>query len=156
MKNRLMHTIAAAALILGSLSCARAADSDNEEIRALLKNYEQALNGSDVTGVVKLYTEDGVFMAQHHPSAVGIDAVKAAYEGVFKAINLNVDFDIVEVKVVADDWAFARTNSAGTTTINATGVQVAEGNQELFVLKKTDDGSWKIARYCFSTTNPRQ
>ena len=68
---------------------------------------------------------------------------------------LNVEFDIVEIKVVADDWAFARTNSAGTTTINATGDQVAEGNQELFVLKKTDDGNWKIARYCFSTTNPR-
>ena len=56
---------------------------------------------------------------------------------------------------MADDWAFARTHSAGTTTINATGDQVVEGNQELFVLKKTDDGNWKIARYCFSTTNPR-
>ncbi len=156
MKNRLIHTIAAAALILGSLSGAHAADSDNEKIHALLKNYEQALNASDVTGVVKLYTEDGVFMAQHHPSAVGIDAVKAAYEGAFKAINLNVEFDIVEIKVVADDWAFARTHSAGTTTINATGDQVAEGNQELFVLKKTDDGNWKIARYCFSTTSPRR
>ncbi len=93
-------------------------------------------------------------MAQHKPSAVGIDAVKSAYEGAFKAINLNVEFDIVEVKVMADDWAFARTNSAGTTTINATGDQVAEGNQELFVLKKTGASNWKIARYCFSTTNP--
>ncbi len=154
MKNGPIHTIVAAALILGSLSCAHAADSDIEKIHALLKNYEQALNASDVTGVVKLYTEDGVFMAQHQPSAVGIDAVKAAYEGAFKAINLNVEFDIVEVRVVADNWAFARTNSAGTTTINATGDQVAEGNQELFVLKKTDDNNWKIARYCFSTTNP--
>ncbi len=154
MKNRLIQTIAAAVLISGPLACAHAADSDNEKIHALLKNYEQALNASDVTGVVKLYTEDGVFMAQHNPSAVGIDAVKAAYEAVFKAINLNVEFDIVEIKVVADDWAFARTHSAGTTTINATGDQVVEGNQELFVLKKTDDGNWKIARYCFSTTNP--
>ncbi len=154
MKNRLIYTIAAAALVLGSVFCARAADSDKEAIHALLKNYEQALNASNVTGVVKLYTEDGVFMAQHNPSAVGIDAVKAAYEGAFKAINLNVEFDIVEIKVVADDWAFARTKSAGTTTINATGDQVAEGNQELFVLKKTNDGEWKIARYSFSSTNP--
>ena len=94
-------------------------------------------------------------MAQHNPSAVGIDAVKAAYTAVFGAINLNVAFEIVEIKVVADEWAFARTNSAGTTTINATGDQVAEGNQELFVFQKIDDGKWKIARYCFSTTNPR-
>ncbi len=154
MKNRLIQAVAAAALISGSMSGAHAADSDNEKIHALLKNYEQALNASDVTGVVKLYTKDGVFMAQHNPSAVGIGAVRVAYEGAFKAINLNVEFDIVEIKVVADDWAFARTNSAGTTTINATGDQVAEGNQELFILKQTDDGNWKIARYCFSTTNP--
>jgi hypothetical protein len=28
-----------------------------------------------------------------------------------------------------------------------------EANQELFVFQKID-GTWKIARYCFSTTNP--
>ena len=155
MKNRLIHTVAVAALILGSLSGAHAAGSDKEKIYELIKNYEQVLNASDVAGVVKLYTEDGVFMSQHNPSAVGIDAVKAAYEGAFAAIDLNVAFDIIEIEVVDDDWAFARTHSAGTTTINATGDQVPEGNQELFIFQKTDDGKWKIARYCFSTTNPR-
>jgi uncharacterized protein (TIGR02246 family) len=154
MKHRLIRTVLAAALILGSLSSAYATQSDNEKIHAVLESYEHVLNAGDAAGVVRLYTEDGVFMAQHHPSAVGIDAVKAAYEAAFKAIDLNVEFDIVEIEVVADDWAFARTNSAGTITINATGDQVAEGNQELFVLKKTNDGEWKIARYSFSTTNP--
>ena len=155
MKNRPIQTVAMAVLILGSLSGARAADSDKEKIHAVIKKYEQVLNASDVTGVVKLYTDDGVFMAQHNPSAVGIDAIKAAYEAVFGAIKLSVEFDIIEIEVVADDWAFARTHSAGTTTINATGDQVPEGNQELFIFRKTDDGKWKIARYCFSTTNPR-
>ncbi len=154
MKNQLIQTIAAAALILGSLSGAHAADSDQENIRAVLKAYEQVLNASDVAGVRKLYTKDGVFMAQHNPSAVGIQQVEAAYTGAFQAIDLNVEFDIVEIEVIADDWAFARTNSSGTTTINATGDKVPEGNQELFVLQKID-GDWKIARYAFSTTNPR-
>ncbi len=154
MKNKLIQTIAAAALIVGSLSSAHAADSDQENIRAVLKAYEQVLNASDVAGVLKLYTKDGVFMAQHNPSAVGIQQVEAAYTGAFQAIDLNVEFDIVEIEVIADDWAFARTNSSGTTTINATGDKVPEGNQELFVLQKID-GDWKIARYAFSTTNPR-
>ena len=155
MKNQLIQTIVAAALILGSLSGAHAADLDKAQIEAVLKAYERVLNASDVDGVVKLYTEDGVFMAQHNPSAVGIRQVEAAYTAVFQAIDLNVEFDIVEVEVIADDWAFARTNSSGTTTINATGDKLAEGNQELFVLQKID-GDWKIARYGFSTTNPRR
>ena len=54
---------------------------------------------------------------------------------------------------MAPEWAFARTSSAGTTKIHATGGGGPEANQELFVLKKVD-GVWKIARYCFATTLP--
>ena len=154
MQFKLKQTIAVAVLMLGSLSGAHAADLDKAQIEAVLKTYETVLNEGDVDGVMKLYTKDGVFMAQHNPSAVGIEQVEAAYTAVFKVIDLNVEFDIVEVEVIADDWAFARTNSSGTTTINATGDKVAEGNQELFVMQKID-GDWKIARYGFSTTNPR-
>ncbi len=154
MKSQLIQAIAATALIMGSLSGTHAADAEKAEIESVLRGYERVLNASDVGGVVKLYTDDGVFMAQHNPSAVGIQQVEAAYAAVFQAIDLNVEFDIVEIEVIADDWAFARTISAGTTTINATGDKVAEGNQELFVLQKIN-GDWKIARYGFSTTNPR-
>ena len=154
MKNPLRHTIAMAVLILGPLSVAHASDLDTARIEAVLKGYERVLNASDVAGVVKLYTKDGVFMSPNNPSAVGIHQVEAAYTGAFQAIDLNVEFDIVEVEVISDDWAFARTNSTGTITINATGDKFAEGNQELFVLQKID-GHWKIARYGFSTTNPR-
>ncbi len=153
MKHRPLRTVLAAALILGALSGAYATESDNEKIHAVLKNYEHALNASDVDGILKLYTEDGVFMAQHNPSAVGIKQVEAAYTAALQAIDLDIEFDMVEIEVIADDWAFARTNSSGTTTINATGDKVNEGNQELFVLQKIDD-NWKIARYCFSSTKP--
>jgi hypothetical protein len=54
---------------------------------------------------------------------------------------------------VAPEWAFARTNSAGTATVHATGAESAEANQELFVMQKVG-AAWKIARYCFSSTNP--
>jgi uncharacterized protein (TIGR02246 family) len=153
MRNHLPTIIVATVVILSSLCSAYAADSDKAEIEAVLRSYERVLNASDVDGVLKLYTEGGVFMAQHNPSAVGIKQVEAAYTAAFQAIDLNVEFDIVEIQVIADDWAFARTNSSGTTTINATGDKVNEGNQELFVLQKIDD-KWKIARYCFSSTKP--
>lgn len=145
----------AVVLVLGLFSSAQAENSNQSAIRALLQTYEQVLNAGDVSGVLRLYTRDGVFMAPHNPSAVGIHAIKTAYESVFKAIDLDVKFDIAEIKVIAGNWAFARTYSAGTTTINATGEKVAEGNQELFVLQRAGDGQWKIARYSFSTTNPR-
>jgi uncharacterized protein (TIGR02246 family) len=101
-----------------------------------------------------LYAEDGVFMPQNSPSAVGAAAVRRAYDAVFKAITLSVKFTVAEVVVMSPEWAFARTNSAGTVTVHATGARSTEGNQELFIFRKDSDGKWKIARYCFSTTNP--
>jgi uncharacterized protein (TIGR02246 family) len=123
-------------------------------VMTLLSSYEAALNASNTAAVMPLYAEDGVFMPPSNPSAVGAAAVRQAYDAVFKAIKLNVKFTVAEVVRVAPNWAFARTNSAGTVTVNATGAKSAEANQELFIFKKGADGAWKIARYSFSTTNP--
>jgi len=125
-----------------------------EGVTALLAKYNEALNASSTDAVMPLYTEDGVFMPPYSQSAVGSAAVRKAYDAVFKVITLDVKFTIAEIVELGPCWAFARTDSAGTTTDHATGAKSAEGNQELFVLKKDDDGSWKIARYSFSPTNP--
>ncbi|MGA8599164.1 MAG: SgcJ/EcaC family oxidoreductase [Bryobacteraceae bacterium] len=125
-----------------------------EAIAALLTKYNDALNASSTDAVMPLYAEDGVFMPPYSQSAVGSTAVRKAYDAVFKAITLNVKFTIAEIVEMAPDWAFARTNSAGTTTDHPTGTKSAEGNQELFIFKKDHNGAWKIARYSFSPTNP--
>jgi uncharacterized protein (TIGR02246 family) len=128
--------------------------ADETAIRSVMAAYEVALNASDTQAVMPLYADDGVFMAPNNQSAIGTAAVRQAYDAVFKAITLKVKFAIAEVVLVAPQWAFVRTNSAGAQMINATGAMGAEGNQELFIFKKGEDGKWRIARYSFSTTNP--
>ena len=128
-------------------------ENEKESIHKLLTAYEAALNTSDTDAVMKLYAAEGVFMPQHSPSSVGFDAVRKAYTMVFQAIQLSITFDIVEIQILAPEWAFARTNSVGTVKIHENGASVPEANQELFLFNKTA-GVWKIARYCFSTTNP--
>jgi uncharacterized protein (TIGR02246 family) len=128
--------------------------ADETAISSVMAAYETALNASDTQAVMPLYAEDGVFMPQNAESLIGKVAVRQAYDAVFKAITLKVRFAIAEIVVMAPQWAFVRTNSAGTQKINATGATSREANQELFIFKKGDDGKWRIARYCFSTTNP--
>ena len=128
-------------------------NSDEKAIAAVLAKYQHALNQSSTNEVMELYASDGVFMPQNSASSVGTEAVRKAYDAVFAAITLTVKFDIAEIHQVAADWAFARTNSAGSVKVHATGDSAAEGNQELFVFQKIG-GDWKIARYCFSSTNP--
>jgi uncharacterized protein (TIGR02246 family) len=128
-------------------------NADEQAVAAVLAKYQDALNQSDTNAVMKLYASDGVFMPQHFSSSVGADAVRKAYDSVFTAITLSVNFNIAEIHQIAPEWTIARTNSAGTVKVKATGGGGPEANQELFVFQKID-GAWKIARYCFSTTNP--
>jgi uncharacterized protein (TIGR02246 family) len=126
---------------------------DKAAITTVLKQYQDALNASSTSSVMKLYAPDGVFMAQNFQTAIGTDEVHKAYDVTFNMITLSVDFNILEVVPINEEWAFARTASAGTVKVHATGGGGPEANQELFVMQKIE-GSWKIARYCFSTTNP--
>jgi len=122
--------------------------SEKQEIKNLLFVYRDALNASDVSKVIPLYTEDGIFMPSGAPTSIGTEQVKGAYEFVFSNIKLSIEFYIDEI-IVNGEYAFARTISKGTTLIRATEETVPEENRELFVLKK-ENGSWKIDRYMFN------
>lgn len=121
---------------------------EKSAIEKLLFSYRDALNASDVTKVLPLYTNDGIFMPSNAPSAIGQEQLKGSYEFVFKSIQLNIEFYIDEIEIDGD-FAFARTTSKGTTLIHANGQTVPEENRELFVLQKIS-GQWKIARYMFN------
>jgi ketosteroid isomerase-like protein len=123
-------------------------------ISNLLSQYEQALNNSDTAAVMKLYGESPIFMPQHAPAQVGRASVEAAYNNVFNNIRLNVKFTTHEVEELGDT-AWVRTTSAGKTTIVANGAVIDEGNNELFIFRK-EKGDWKIHRYLFATTTPKQ
>jgi uncharacterized protein (TIGR02246 family) len=127
---------------------------DETGIRETMAAYNTALNGGKTAAVLPLYTEDGVFMPPYGQSAIGKSAVAAAYDKVFEELQFDVKFTIAELVVMAPDWAYVRTNSAGTTFHRSLSKKLAEANQELFIFKKGDDGKWRIARYSFSPTNP--
>lgn len=124
-----------------------------QSIQFILKSYETALNINDIESILGLYGSDPVFMPQHAPALVGRAAVRAGYEQVFATIKLAVRFEVHEIEE-AGEWAWARTSSSGRTQIVAAGVEVAEGNNELFVFRR-EDGAWKIHRYLFATNQPR-
>ena len=128
--------------------------TDEAAIRETLAMYNAALNGGQTAAVLPLYTPDGVFMAPYAASNVGVEAVRAAYDAVFRELAFDVAFTVVEIVQMAPDWAFVRTNSAGTTRHASTGQTTAEANQELFILRKDSGAQWRIARYGFSPTNP--
>lgn len=153
MKKIFLTTMAVGAALAATFPTS-AENTDTGAIHDVLSTYETALNAQDTDTIVSLYADDGVFMPQHSQPQVGRESIRAAYEGVFVAITLDIEFEIDEIGLLSDNWAFARTRSEGTVRINATGDSGPEANQELFLLQRADGKTWQIARYIFSTTNP--
>ncbi|MBS2021075.1 MAG: nuclear transport factor 2 family protein [Deltaproteobacteria bacterium] len=122
-------------------------------INDLIKTYEVALNANDLEKILALYGSEPVFMPQHSRPLVGRDAVRAGYRQVFDTIKLNIRFAVHEIEE-AGDWAWVRTSSAGRTRILAAGVEVTEGNNELFIFRR-EGGEWRIHRYLFATDQAR-
>jgi uncharacterized protein (TIGR02246 family) len=120
-------------------------------IERLLNSYQQSLDASDVAGVVRLFTDDGVLLPPNAPSAVGTKIIRASYTALFKTVSLDLTFKIAEIRVLTPDWAFLRSDSSGTITTLATGAHAPSANHELFIMHKSQ-GCWKIARYAFSST----
>lgn len=145
-------SLSAVAVIFSANAFASPSDDANlPAIRSVLQQYEQALNKGDVAAITQLYTTDGVQMAPDAPAAVGREAVRAAYDGTFKAISLNLKFTIDELKSFGPDAAVLRTHSNGT--LKVVGKADAAGPasyKELFVLRKQGDGQWKFSHYSFS------
>ena len=124
--------------------------ADEAAIKQVLASYETALNASKTEAVMSLYADDAVLLPQETPTVVGGKAVEQFYVGTFKAIKLDLKFQVAEIQTVSNDWAFLRTTSSGTMKILANGNEVPAQMQELFLLRK-QAGSWKLARYGFSS-----
>lgn len=131
---------------------AHAAGPDEQGIRQTLARYETALKAGDTPAIVKLYTPDGVQMAPDAPAAVGSTAVQAAYDGTFKAVALDLRFNVDEIKLLNRDTALLRTHSAGTLKVNGTAQPAGPAAfKELFLLKRQGDGQWLFTHYSFSS-----
>jgi uncharacterized protein (TIGR02246 family) len=134
------------ALLPGAIAGAQ--NTAEKQIHALLDAYETSLNAADAGRIEQLYTADGVFMPAGFPTAAGRPAIRGTYEAIFKNIRIAIHFSVDELKVKGD-FAYARTHSAGTSTVVATSASGPEENRELFIFARTRAG-WKIARYMFN------
>lgn len=159
--NWVASAVGVVVLAMGGMGCAsshswkaRAANDTsqgpplNAEIAALLETYARSLNEANVDLVRSVYADDAVFIGAPFPTATGRDAIVARYADFLGKLNFNVRFEVLEVELVGN-LGFVRTRSTGTIVPKGQAPKGAEGNRELFVVKKVN-GAWKFYRYIFN------
>lgn len=123
--------------------------ADRRAIQQLLDAYGAALNASDAARITALFAPDGVFMAPGAPTATGPTQIRGAFDGLFGAVTLNLQFTPANIVVGNANYAFATSTSSGTLTPKPNGPAVPSSYRELWGFTKSR-GQWKIARYLFN------
>jgi len=129
-------------------------NADTRAVTNLVTDYLNTINRSDLDGMVRFYASDAALMPEYSDAAVGLAEIRKAYQALFESFSLHATISVDEVVQMAPDWVFARCHSSGTMTVAQTGQPgPLIANQELFIFQKIN-GSWKIARYSFSSRRP--
>lgn len=135
------------ALLIGSPAAAGGAGErrpDAAEIEALIEGVEEANNAGDVERWVGYFAADAVYMPPGVPAVTTREGLVEIAEAGFRHRS-DVDIEPVEIRVF-DDWAFARTEVAGTVTVHGSGEVVDVDTKQIVIYTRGADGAWRIAR----------
>lgn len=115
---------------------------DERAIRTLVETWMTASKSGDLATVLSLMTDDVVFMVPGR-APFGKAAFAAASEGM-KDVRIEGKNDIQELQVLGD-WAYLR-NHIDLTVTPPGSAPVRRSGYTLTILRKGDDGRWRLAR----------
>ena len=118
---------------------------DVTAIKKLAKDWNNGWDQSDTEALLSLYTTDPILMPQGQPAVMGKNAIRSLYRSLFKEFTVKGKGKVVEVEVSGDLGYFWSSYSL-TAMPNAGGAKIKSKGKSLFIVKRQDDNSWKIAR----------
>jgi uncharacterized protein (TIGR02246 family) len=124
----------------------------SENIKPLLRTYQDGLNEANLELVRSVYTNDAVVIGQPFPTATGMEEIIALYADFLSKLDFNVQFELLEMEL-KNDLGFIRTRSHGTIVPKGQKPTRSEGNREIFIVKNVQ-GDWKFYRYIFNSEVP--
>jgi uncharacterized protein (TIGR02246 family) len=137
------------------VGCGRQAPTNSAEgdVRRVILAYEAAVNSANADAVLALYADDAIWMPENIAPLLGKAAIRLRVDSAFAEIALNKRWHVHEV-IVAGAWAIVRATGSGTVTVKASGHEIQESHNELFVLHRDVNREWKIARFIYNSDRP--
>ncbi|SNS44793.1 YybH family protein [Tropicimonas sediminicola] len=141
----------AAAFGLGMALPAYADDAaDEAAIKGLWQTYSTARVDADAETWLSLWDAEGIQMPPGIP-ARGFDVLQESVPKAFVPGAVTaMEIDPIDIEI-AGDWAFSR--GVYSSTRMRDGQEMELDGKFLTILKRQDDGTWKIYRDCFNSNN---
>ena len=136
--------------------CERDSNQEKDEalIRELLAELEELGEKGDMN-FMKCYADDAIWMQPRNYRDQTKSDAYPSYESFLKDFMFDQDITIHEIQI-CDRWAFVRTTADGWLQPKI-GVEKDKRraiSRHLTILKKQDDGKWKIYRDIYNNPPP--
>jgi len=126
----------------------------SKDIAAIMKlatDWRTGWDRSDVEALLSLYADDPILMPQGQPAVTGKDAIRSLYQSFFGEFTVKGKGTVVEIEV-SGDLGYFWSNYTLTASPKAGGDQIKGEGRSVFIVKRQNDDSWKIARLIDNST----
>jgi ketosteroid isomerase-like protein len=120
-----------------------------EQATAALLN---AVNRSNLAGVLAVWSDGGVLMPPHHPSVRGREEIERYFRRLFSARRFTFAFTSSQIEVCGD-VAFERVAYEVVARGTASGPEVRDVGKGLHVFRR-QAGAWRLAMDIWNSDNP--
>lgn len=120
-------------------------NADESAIRQMIALWHSATAAGDVDTVLRLMSEDAVFLVAGQAPMRGRAAFERGLRGLLAQHRIESSSNIQEVEV-AGDWAYCWNQLTVKIISLADGSAMTRGGNTLSILHKQPDGSWVLVR----------
>jgi uncharacterized protein (TIGR02246 family) len=117
---------------------------DAAAVHAVAEALRQAVNASDVNGILACWAPDGIMMPPHHAAVQGTAAIGEYFSRVFASRRLTFTFTDSGVDVFGE-VAIERLHYTATAS-EVAGERTEDVGKGLHVYTRRPDGTWQLAQ----------
>jgi ketosteroid isomerase-like protein len=127
-------------------------DPDVQSVMEFADAWRVAADSKDLNALMSMLADDAVLMSQGHPDVVGKEAIRAKYEENFSAIEWETIGKVVDVEVSGDLATYRYISIVTARALDPAGQDYAsspeyqDARRTVYILKRQNDGSWKLFR----------
>jgi len=151
MKHPKMITLLLLGALVMPLSLVAQSNKDMKAVKAVVKEYQDALNSNSLDGIVAVFDVDAVVLPPDAPAAAGHAAIREQYKTITDpGTSIDITLEIQEL-ILSDNVAHVWSLNYGKIKFDG-GDENSIDSKSLMVLLKSMDG-WKVHRYMFNSNN---
>lgn len=118
--------------------------ADIRAIERLAAAWRSGWLAGDADALVALYADSSILLPQGQPPVTSRDTIRSLYQTVFKDFDIQSETTLHEVDSCGD-LGYFWSSYCLTATPKGGGDPTTAAGKSVFIVKRQDDGTWKIA-----------